>query len=61
MNTAQIIYQQLGGNKFTVMTGSKNYVSDGDALNYGLAVEAKTECREVFENCLTMQIRLKKC
>jgi len=40
MNTAQIIYQQLGGNKFTVMTGSKNYVSDGDALRMTLAKNA---------------------
>lgn len=26
MSIAQIIYQQLGGNKFSVMTGSKNYL-----------------------------------
>jgi len=34
---ADIILQQLGGNKFTVMTGSKNYVSDGNTLRMSLA------------------------
>ena len=36
MNTAQIILQQLGGNKFIAMTGAKNFVSDGDTLRMTL-------------------------
>lgn len=36
MNTAQIILEQLGGNKFIAMTGAKNFVSDGDTLRMTL-------------------------
>lgn len=30
MNPAQIILEQLGGNKFIAMTGAKNFMSDND-------------------------------
>jgi hypothetical protein len=36
MNVAQTILSQLGGNKFSVMTGAKNFVSDGPALQFKL-------------------------
>ena len=38
MNVAQIILQQLGGNKFQVTTGAKNFVShgNGNALSFKL-------------------------
>lgn len=36
MNVAQIILQQLGGNKFLVMTGAKNLVNTGNGLNFKL-------------------------
>ena len=34
---ADIILQQLGGNKFTVMTGSKNYLAEENTLRMHLA------------------------
>ena len=34
MTTAQIIFQQLGGNRFITMTGSKNFVDHGNALSF---------------------------
>ncbi len=34
MEIAKTILQQLGGNKFIVMTGSKNFLSDGNALSF---------------------------
>lgn len=37
MNVANTILQQLGGNKFIVMTGSKNFLSDGNTLRMHLA------------------------
>lgn len=37
MRVADIILNQLGGNKFVVMTGSKNFVSDGNTLRMNLA------------------------
>lgn len=40
MTVAQIIYQQLGGNKFVVMTGSKNFLDDGNTLRMALAKNA---------------------
>lgn len=30
MNAAQIILEQLGGNKFVIMTGARNLMSDND-------------------------------
>jgi len=36
MNVATIILQQLGGNKFNAMTGAKNHVADGNALQFKL-------------------------
>lgn len=40
MNIPQIILDQLGGNKFVVMTGSKNFVADGNTLRMTLAKNA---------------------
>lgn len=37
MNVPEIILNQLGGNKFVVMTGSKNFVADGNTLRMTLA------------------------
>jgi len=37
MTVAQTILEQLGGNKFIVMTGSKNFVSDKNSLRMKLA------------------------
>ena len=36
MRIADIILQQLGGNKFLVMTGAKNLVADGNTLRMTL-------------------------
>ena len=36
MEVANTILQQLGGNKFTVMTGSKNYRGDDKSLTMNL-------------------------
>ena len=33
MSIAKTILEQLGGNKFVVMTGAKNFVDCGDALS----------------------------
>lgn len=37
MRVAETILEQLGGHRFTVMTGSSHYVSDGDSLRMRLA------------------------
>ena len=37
MTVAQTILDQLGGNKFMAMTGSKHFTSDGNTLNMRLA------------------------
>lgn len=37
MEVAKTILQQLGGNRFAVMTGSKNFLSDGNTLRMSLA------------------------
>ena len=39
-NIPEIILNQLGGQKFIVMTGSKNFVGDGDTLRMTLAKNA---------------------
>ena len=36
MSVANVILQQLGGNKFIVMTGSKHFLSDGNTLRMSL-------------------------
>lgn len=36
MRVADIILQQLGGNRFLVMTGAKNLISDGNILRMSL-------------------------
>lgn len=37
MSIPEIILNQLGGNKFIAMTGSKNFVADGNTLRMTLA------------------------
>ena len=37
MKTAQIILEQLGGNKFIVMTGCKNFVASNNSLSMQLS------------------------
>lgn len=37
MNVPNTILQQMGGNKFIVMTGSKNFIGDGNTLRMTLA------------------------
>jgi hypothetical protein len=39
MTIAQTIYQQLGGNKFKVMTGAKNFYADGDGLSFWIPLK----------------------
>lgn len=36
MSVAETILQQLGGQRFTAMTGSKNYLADGNRLTITL-------------------------
>ncbi len=36
---AQTIYQQLGGNKFKMMTGAKNFMADGDGLTFWIPLK----------------------
>ena len=36
MNVANIIYQQLGGGRFCVMTGAKQFMSLADGLQFSL-------------------------
>ena len=36
MEIASVILQQLGGNRFVAMTGAKNLMSDGNALQFKL-------------------------
>lgn len=36
MQVATTIYQQLGGNRFSLMTGAKDILSDGNALQFKL-------------------------
>lgn len=36
MTTAEIILEQLGGNKFVAMTGSHHFIADGDTLRMQL-------------------------
>ena len=36
MSVAETILQQLGGQRFTAMTGSKNYLADGNSLRITL-------------------------
>lgn len=37
MSVAETILQQLGGQRFTAMIGSKNYLADGNSLRMTLA------------------------
>lgn len=36
MNVAQTILTQLGGNRFAAMTGAKDFVADGETLQFKL-------------------------
>lgn len=40
MRTADIILNQLGGGRFAAMTGSKNFIADGNTLRMSLARNA---------------------
>jgi len=42
LQIAQEIFRQLGGNRFAVMTGSKNFAFDGAALQMQLAKNKST-------------------
>lgn len=44
---ADVILEQLGGNKFTAMTGSKNYLADGNTLRMTLA-KNKSKANRLF-------------
>ena len=47
-NVAETILAQLGGNKFLVMTGSKNLLNGGNYLQFDLgrgAINKATKCR----------------
>ncbi len=41
LEVAQTILQQLGGNRFVAMTGARNLLQDGPALNFALGRGAK--------------------
>ena len=48
MRVAQIILQQLGGNRFVIMTGAKNLVSGENYLQFGIAsTMTKNKCNIV--------------
>lgn len=47
MEIAKTILKQLGGNKFTVMTGAKNYVAHKDALSFRLPGNGKLNGKTV--------------
>ena len=50
---AQTIYEQLGGNRFKTVTGSKNFVSDVDWLSFKFPrSKAMNYCKIVLENDL---------
>ncbi len=40
MTVAQIILEQLGGNRFIAMTGAKNFVAGEQALNFRIGKNA---------------------
>jgi hypothetical protein len=53
MQVAQNILNQLGGRKFIVMTGSKNFVADGNTLRMKLtANNAKAQYLSITLNSL---------
>jgi len=55
MTVAQTILDQLGGNKFAVMTGSKNFIADGYTLKMKLAGnKSKANCLSITLNSLDL-------
>jgi hypothetical protein len=53
MNIAETILQQLGGRKFTVMTGSKNFISDENKLTMKLVPnQSKTKYLTISLNSM---------
>jgi len=40
LSVAKTILAQLGGNRFTVMTGAKNYLGDANSLSFKLPTQA---------------------
>ncbi len=47
MNVAEIILQQMGGNKFIVMTGSHHFLADGNTLRMQL-VKNKSKANRLY-------------
>lgn len=47
MTTAQTILAQLGGNRFSAMTGAKNFVGGDDMLQFDLGRGAKNKANKV--------------
>ncbi len=41
MTVAEIILEQLGGNKFQVMTGAKSFVGSADSLQFSIPTSRK--------------------
>ena len=49
MKVADIILEQLGGNKFVVMTGASHFVSDGNTLRMQLPRNISKANRLILE------------
>lgn len=47
MKTAQTIINQLGGNKFVVMTGAKNFLYDQNSLMFSIGRGAKSGINKI--------------
>lgn len=47
MTTAQTILNQLGGNKFVMMTGAKNLAGDANSLMFSIGRGAKNNANKV--------------
>lgn len=64
MNSAQEILNQLGGNKFVVMTGAKNFTQEPNAINFQLpanfAKNGINHVRIVLEGNDTYYVRFAK-
>lgn len=43
---AKTIYQQLGGAKFSLMTGAKNFCADENSLNFSIGKNS-TKCNRI--------------
>ena len=63
METANIIFNQLGGNKFAFMTGSKSFASTGSGLEFKIGRNSKgvTHCVITLEFNDTYKMEFIKC